>query len=263
MNIRTLFSLLKVLLLSCFALLPRLCQAAAENLAPIRALYVTGGGYHDYKTLNPVLTSSITKYARVEFTILNDLNGLKNPDFARDYDVVVYNMCYKCDGDFDMLPIENAKKAITDGKPALMVHCAMHCFRKGDEWSECCGLLTKHHDGRRSFSTKKALPMHPIANDFPDHWSTPGDELYQNIRFPETSTPVLTAYSVQSKTDHVVAWVQALGKGRVFGTTLGHDLQTCGDEHYHRLLASGLLWACGKLDAQGKPAPGFAGQESK
>jgi type 1 glutamine amidotransferase len=71
------------------------------------------------------------------------------------------------------------------------------------------------------------------------------------------------AYSVQSKQDHVVAWVQTLGKGRVFGTTLGHDLQTCGDVDYQRLLAAGLLWACGKLSEQGLPAEGFAGSESR
>jgi type 1 glutamine amidotransferase len=239
---------------------PGLCEAA--DPAPLKALYINGGGYHDYKTLNPLLTASIAKYARVEFTVVNGIEVLKEQAFARDFDVVVYNMCY-CDGEIDLQPIENARRTIAEGKPAMMVHCAMHSFRKGEQWSECCGLLTRHHDARRGFSTTKAKPNHPIAAAFPENWSTTGDELYQNIRFPETSTPVLTAYSVQSKQDHVVAWVQTLGKGRVFGTTLGHDLQTCGDAHYQRLLATGLLWACGKLSEQGAPAEGFAGPESK
>jgi type 1 glutamine amidotransferase len=255
MSIRVLLSLITFFAPFCELLL-------AADQAPIKALYITGGGYHDYKTLTPLLTSSIAKHANVTFTIVNNIEGMKNPDFAKDYDVVIYNMCF-ADQEVDLLPIENAKRAISEGTPALMVHCAMHCFRKGDEWASCCGLLTKHHDGRRGFSTTKSLPEHPIAKAFPADWSTPEDELYQNIHFPDTSVPVLLAHSIQSKKDHVVAWVHTLGKGRVFGTTLGHDTRTCGDENYHRLLAHGLLWSCGKLGDDGTPTPGFEGSDKK
>ena len=254
--------LLLKLLVGAFAYVSVPAVSEASDPAPLKALYITGGGYHDYKTLNPLLTASIAKYAKVEFTVVSGIEILKDPAFARNYDIVVYNMCY-CDGEIELQPIENARHAIAEGKPAMMVHCAMHSFRKGEQWSECCGLLTKHHDARRGFSTTKPNPGHPIVVGFPENWSTTGDELYQNIRFPETSTPVLKAYSVQSKQDHVVAWVQTLGKGRVFGTTLGHDLQTCGDVHFQRLLAAGLLWACGKLSEKGLPAEGFAGSESQ
>ena len=55
------------------------------------------------------------------------------------------------------------------------------------------------------------------------------------------ATPLLTAYSETSKKDHVVAWVNHYGKGRVFGTSLGHDKQTAGMDVYPHLLANGLL----------------------
>ena len=35
-------------------------------------------------------------------------------------------------------------------------------------------------------------------------------------------------------------------EARVFGTSLGHDKKTAGQECYQRLLANGLLWICGK-----------------
>lgn len=95
----------------------------------------------------------------------------------------------------------------------MMVHCAMHGFRKGDQWASCCGMLTKHHDARRGFAATKAQPEHPIARTFPADWSTTGDELYQNILFPETSVPVLLANSAQSKKDHVVTMGSHHGKG--------------------------------------------------
>jgi hypothetical protein len=49
----------------------------------------------------------------------------------------------------------------------------------------------------------------------------------------------------------------------VFATTLGHDLKTAGMPEYHRLLANGLLWACGKLGDDGKPLEGYAGPGAK
>ena len=59
----------------------------------------------------------------------------------------------------------------------------------------------------------------------------------------------------------MVTWINQYGKGRVFGTLLGHDKQTAGQEVYARLLANGLLWVCGKLDDQGEPKAGFSGSK--
>ena len=55
----------------------------------------------------------------------------------------------------------------------------------------------------------------------------------------------------------MIAWVSTYGKGKVFATTLGHDLKTVNMPEYHRLLANGILWTCDKLDKSGKPLPGY------
>ena len=57
---------------------------------------------------------------------------------------------------------------------------------------------------------------------------------------------MLTAYSVQTTSDHVVAWAHTYGKGRVFGTSLGHDLKTVDATPYQILLARGLAWAANR-----------------
>jgi uncharacterized protein len=59
--------------------------------------------------------------------------------------------------------------------------------------------------------------------------------------------------------EHVVAWVSTYGKGKVFATTLGHDMNTVKLPVYHRLLANGLLWACDKLDKNGEAMKGYGG----
>ncbi len=47
------------------------------------------------------------------------------------------------------------------------------------------------------------------------------------------------------------------GKARVFGTSLGHDKKTAGQDVYPHLLANGILWVCDKLDENGKPKAGY------
>ena len=42
---------------------------------------------------------------------------------------------------------------------------------------------------------------------------------------------------------HPVAWVNEWGKGRVFGTTMGHHNETMADENYLKLVANGIRWA--------------------
>src|SRR6185437_2017951 len=73
---------------------------------------------------------------------------------------------------------------------------------------------------------------------------------------------LLISTGVREKERHptnVVAWQHMNGQGRVFGTTLGHDMKTSQDPHYQQLLANGLLWACDKLDDNGQPKLGYQG----
>ena len=49
--------------------------------------------------------------------------------------------------------------------------------------------------------------------------------------------------------------IEKQGKGRVFGTTLGHASPTTDMESFHKLLANGLLWAWGRNEPLTEPAP--------
>ena len=116
---------------------------------------------------------------------------------------------------------------------------------------------TRIHDKYTGFSTIKVAGDHPIMKTFPDHWKTVGDELYNTVKMMPTSTPLLQSTSHATGKVHTVAWVNHYGKAKIFGTTLGHDVKTAEDTDYHQLLAMGLLWACDKLDADGKPMAGY------
>lgn len=237
--------------------------AVAEDKKPARlkALLITGGGYHDYKALNPELTKKIAALVNVQFDLKSGVAGLKNEKFADNYDVLVYNFCFSEIKDRAL--IDNALKATRGGKPTMLIHCAMHTFMASDEWTDCCGMRTRRHDPYSAFSVIKADKKHPALHGLPDEWKTAGDELYQTIKLGERSTPLLLGKNARTNSEHTVCWVSTYGTGRVFATTLGHDMRTATMPEYHRLLANGLLWACDKLDKEGRPLPGFSKNEPR
>ena len=235
-------------------------SAAADDKAPpkLKALFISGGGYHDYEKLAPLLTEGMARHANVEFTVKWALEPMRDPKLGEGYDCIVYNFCYSDEKDPQL--INNALRVTREGKPTVLVHCSMHCFMASDDWTECCGQRTRRHDAYRAFGTTKVDPAHPVMKSFPDHWQTAGDELYQTIEFGQNSQALLKVKSAESGKEHVVCWTHQYGQGPVFATTLGHDTKTAEQADYHRLLACGLLWACGKLQSDGKPADGYQGR---
>src|SRR3954462_13708396 len=78
---------------------------------PINALFLTGGGYHDYKKLAPHLTNSFGERVNVQFTTIWNMDTLKDPNFATGYDVLVFDVCFD---EVDPALIDNALKAIRE-----------------------------------------------------------------------------------------------------------------------------------------------------
>jgi type 1 glutamine amidotransferase len=240
-------------------LLPTAQEARPE---PLKVVFFTGGGYHDYKKLAPLLTEKMAALANVKFDVKWDLAGLKELKDGAAYDAVVYDTCFD-DAKDDPELIERLRKVTREGKPTVMIHCAVHTFRVNKDWSECCGQLSRVHDPYQAFGTEKADKDHPVMKTWPDEWKTEGDELYNTIELYKDSHALLKAKSPKTGKEHVVCWTVTYGKGKVFATTLGHDLKTAGQADYHRLLAYGLLWTCGKLGDDGKPIKGYDGPGPK
>ncbi len=115
---------------------------------------------------------------------------MRDHDFGKDYDAIIYNICFAGDEKKNALPpqadqelIDNALRVTREGKPTMMIHCSMHTFMASGDWTECCGERTRHHDKFKPFATEKVDADHPAIKHFPDNWSTPGDELYETLVF--------------------------------------------------------------------------------
>jgi type 1 glutamine amidotransferase len=238
------------------------CSTAAHPPKPLKALFLTGGGYHDYKNLTPFLTNSLGQRVNISFDVDFTMDRLTNKAFAKGYDVVVYDLCFD---EADPAQLKNALDTIRKGKPAVMIHCSVHAFRKVKtmirEWENGVGMRSKVHDKFEPFQTVRMDPNSPILAGWPDIWRTGGDELYQTIEFLPNSHPLLSAKSPADGRVHIVCWTQTYGKGRVFATTLGHNMTTAEDPDYLGLLARGLLWSCHKLEPDGKAAGGYGKEQ--
>ena len=241
-------------------LLGAICSAhAATPPKPLKALLFVGGGYHDYATLAPHLTKQLAGLINIDFEVKDSLDPLHDAKFADGYDVIVYDWC------FDQAPddvLQNALKTTAEGKPTVMIHCAVHSFRNSPkiaDWETCCGMRSKVHDKYEPFAVQKLDAASPITKSFPDGWTTPGDELYQTISIQDDSHQLLKVKSPQDGREHVVCWTYQYQKGPVFATTLGHDMKTSVAPEYLQLLANGILSGCGKLGKDGKPVAGYEG----
>ena len=239
--------------------------AVTDKPRELKALLISGGCCHDYKAQDKILTEGISERARVRWTVVHGsddrntkLEVYKKADWAKGYDVIVHNECYG--GVKDVAFVEAIAKAHHDGVPGVTLHCATHSYRhaKTDAWKEFLGVTSMRHEGHRPLKVKPVAPEHPILAEFPATWPTPNGELYVIQKVWPNTKPLATAFGKDTKKDHVVAWTNRYGKGRMFGTTLGHHNETMAHEVYLGLVTRGLLWACDKLREDGEPVAGYA-----
>jgi uncharacterized protein len=247
-----------------FLLLLGVSLSAAE-VKPLRALMVCGGCCHDYEAQKKILSEGISARANVVWTIVhepgtartNEVSLYKNPRWAEGHDVVLHNECFGYATNVAF--VEGIAAEHFRGVPAVMLHCSTHSYRMAatDAWRECIGQKSMSHESGRDFTVTNQAPEHPIMKAFPPTWLAAKDELYKNEKLFPNFVPLADAWGVETKKTHAVIWVNTYGKGKIFGTTLGHGNNVMSDPVYLDLVTRGLLWACDKLDKDGKPTAGY------
>lgn len=240
---------------------------------PLKVLMVTGGCCHDYENQKMILAEGLSSRANVEFTIVHEEtpDGKKGrdhkvsiyhkADWAKGYDVVLHNECFGQVTDDAF--VDGIAKPHYDGVPAVMLHCSTHSYRMAatDEWRKCLGQKSMSHEKNRDLLVKNIKPEHPVMKGFPSEWLDKADELYKNEVLYPNFVPLAEAYGEETQKNHALVWVNQYGKGKVFGTTMGHGNHTMSDPVFLDLVARGLLWACGKLDENGKPVKGYESRQ--
>jgi type 1 glutamine amidotransferase len=242
-------------------------QLSLQSAEPLKALLITGGGSHDYEHQKKILTEGISARANVVWTIVDEGESDKDvkthevsiynhPDWSKGYDIIVHDECFGQVTNADF--VEKIAKGHADGVPAVVLHCSIHAYRfaKTDEWRQVLGVSSFRHQAARPFKVVNLKPEHPVMKGFPAEWQDYPDELYEIVKLWPECTPLGKGLGTNHSESPVI-WVNTYHDARVFGTTIGHSNKTVGDPVYLDLVTRGLLWACGKLDDDGKPKPGY------
>lgn len=239
-------------------------QAKPKNEPDIKALLITGGCCHDYGSQLEILPAAVDLKSKlkVEWTIYHQrtskghrmLELYNNPDWAKGYDVVVHNECFANVGKDNEAFVERILAPHREGVPAVMVHCSMHSYRKGEnkeDWWKFCGLYTKRHGAKHPFEVDLLKPEHKALKGM-SNWTTPQGELYFIEKIYPSATPLAQSISEKDGKAHVTIWTNHYGpnKTRVFATSIGHHNETMLQDQYMEMFTRGLLWAVGKPVAE-------------
>ena len=273
---------MKKIFLIAAALLPAICAA------PHKALIVDGQNNHAWKETTPVLKKLLEETGLFTVEVATspakgaDMSGF-TPDFAA-YRLVVLNY----NGDPWAAAAKAAfEKYVRAGGGVVVYHAADNSFPEWKEYNQMIavggwgdrtpefGSAIRFRDGKMTPATPERrcgnhgqrLPFlvttrdanHPIMKGLPAAWMHAGDELYDTLCGPARDVDVLaTAHSETgnrgSGQDEPMLMAIRYGKGRVFHTTLGHDVAAMRCVGFIATLERGAEWAAtGKVTQKAPP----------
>lgn len=221
----------------------------------VRVLILTGRNNHEWRVTNPFLREVLQNTGRFDVRVTEEPSGL-TAETLRPYDVLISNYCGPRWG-------VQAEKAVADfvkgGKGLVVVHAGSYPFgetavlsehmgRTGvyqapwHEWGLMVGATWSDaepktgHGPRDAFEVVFQDRQHPVTAGLGERFVT-SDELYRNFRLKPG------IHVLAQGRDKPLIWTIAYGKGRVFHTALGHDLDAMHTPGFIATYARGTEWA--------------------
>ncbi|MGK0238259.1 MAG: ThuA domain-containing protein [Verrucomicrobiia bacterium] len=233
------------------------CSQIPEEAAPLKILQLAGGCCHDYENQKVVIAEGLKLRFDCEVDTVHEgddrdyeLSIFKQDNWAADYDVVLFNICYGHVKNEAMI-LDVVDQATREKKGIVALHCSAHSYRETTEgtaaWRAMLGVSSRKHEKRHPVKVSNRNSSHPIMKDFPKTWDIPQEEVYIIFDRAEGIEVLGDTYGPETEATHPVIWTNEYREARVFGTTLGHFTETMAEEVYLDLIANGTLWSVGKL----------------
>ena len=255
-------------------------HGATHGVGRIRVMILdgqSGGAYHNWKLTTPVMKKELEDTGLFDVTVVTappsdgDFSSFE-PNLSH-YQAIVMN--YDGPGWPDALRAR-FEKYVSDGGGLVVVHAADNAFPDWPAYNEMIGIggwrkrtpdsgpywyikdgklvsdpspgPTGSHGARLPFQVATRQPEHPIMRGLPPVWMHAPDELYATLRGPGKNMTVLaTAHSDPKNKgtdrDEPILMVLHYGKGRIFHTTMGHDVFALSCVGFITTFQRGTEWA--------------------
>jgi type 1 glutamine amidotransferase len=226
------------------------CLATPQSSAKSkRILILTGEDYpgHKWQQTAPVLKSIYAVDPRFHVDVVEDLSTVSSLNLD-PYDAVVMHFKNYDPNVPGRKGFDNLARFVQQGGGLVLVHFACGAFQefKGD-FTQLAGRAwnpaLRGHDPFGEFTVNITDKTHPITAGVQDFTLT--DELYTCL---DGEVPIKVLASATSKVDKKVypmAFVLEYGKGRVFHSVLGHDVNALSNQGAAELYRRGTAWTVG------------------
>jgi len=252
-----------------FAQAPAGAPTAPAAPKKIQVLIISGQQVaHNWKGTTPLLRKALEDTGKFEVRVTEEFRG-GGPETLAPYDLVVLN--YSGGNRPEMRWGPRADAALLDfvnaGKGLVVYHFTMQSFEGWTEFEKIAGANWRpnfgHHSAPHDFTVDVKDPQHPITKGLKLKFEQQKDELYANLKWqPAGPYNILaTAYDdhalyaasrtdarapqplVGTGADEPMLWVSDYGKGRVFTTALGHDVDQVQTLAFTTTFTRGAEWA--------------------
>ena len=201
---------------------------------------------HKWKETAPAIRRALEADQRFDVRIVEDHEWLAS-DVLFDYDLVMLHFRNSKPTRRIEKIRENLVKFVKQGKGVALVHFACGAFPEWAGFEQIAGKVYDRkkpaHDARGPFTVEIVAPDHPITRGMADFEAD--DELYTCLSGDVPVEVLATARSKGTGKDEPVAFTLEVGEGRVFHTSLGHDVKAIEIPAVGDLLRRGCLWASG------------------
>jgi uncharacterized protein len=254
-------------------------MAGAADGDKIKVILIDGQNNHNWRATSPFLKKALEDSGKFTVAVSSNLKKDDKPGDIPDtvpfppdlskYDVVVSNY----NGANWPAEFNTALESrLKEGKIGLViVHAANNAFGGWKEYNQMIGMGWRGNKGGDRlflddagkevrvpsgegdgsnhkyvgpFSVVVRDAEHPVTKGMPREWMHAQDELYDNMRGPIQNIHLLaTSYSKGTKVHEPMIWTIDYGKGRVFHTPMGHDVNGMRCVGFIATLNRGTEWA--------------------
>ncbi|NQV34465.1 MAG: ThuA domain-containing protein [Phycisphaeraceae bacterium] len=228
------------------------CLAGPQSTAKSkRILILTGEDYpgHKWQLTTPVLKSVYTPDPRFLVDVVEDLSTLPSIDL-KAYDAVVMHFKNYDPNVPGRKGFDNLARFVQQGGGLALVHFACGAFQEfKDDFTQLAGRAwnpaLRGHDPFGEFAVNMTDQKHPITTGLQDFKIT--DELYTCLDGDVPIKVLATATSKVDKKVYPMAFVLTYGKGKVFHSVLGHDVNALSNRGAAELYRRGTAWVAGMV----------------